>query len=240
MTRVSSEEFLTGLDQLFTQATSSGSVYLSSKRASHPNDARVPDDDGDVDMATTVSSAGPSSSSSYSLIFRATNGKSTSRTKLSVLIPSSSLAAFQEKLQPLLRNHLSSSLRKRDKAKERRVDKDLSLRRKKDEELGGWKGVGKLGSKRGKGHRKRQRAMKRAMKLKGEEGRERKRREATAAAGGGGGEGEATPSQPGQATPTATSASQAAATAAAATPVAGAGGGGGAGAGNKKKKKGKK
>lgn len=58
----------------------------------------------------------------------------------------SSLLAFQSALQPAIRAQASVYLRKRDKAKERKVDKALAARRKKDEELGGWKGVAKLGS----------------------------------------------------------------------------------------------
>ena len=68
----------------------------------------------------------------------------------------------------MLKANLSNSLRKRDKAKERKVDKVLAQRRKEIEENGGKVKVNGVGSKRGKGHRKRQRAEKSASKVRKE------------------------------------------------------------------------
>jgi hypothetical protein len=68
----------------------------------------------------------------------------------------------------MLKANLSNSLRKRDKAKERKVDKVLAQRRKEIEENGGKVKVNGVGSKRGKGHRKRQRAEKSARKVRKE------------------------------------------------------------------------
>lgn len=110
-----------------------------------------------------------STSEVFPVIFRATNGSSdpSRLIKVSTLVAAHELNAFQDLLQPLIRQHLADlCLRKRDKAKERRVDKEVAQRRKRDKELGGWKGVAKLGSKRGSGRRQRQKALKRAMKLR--------------------------------------------------------------------------
>ncbi|KAL4401543.1 hypothetical protein ACI68E_001186 [Malassezia pachydermatis] len=64
----------------------------------------------------------------------------------------------------MLRSNLAGMLKKRDKAKERRVDKLLVASRKKIEENGGKVKIG--GSKRGAGRRKRMRAVKRAQKVR--------------------------------------------------------------------------
>lgn len=87
-----------------------------------------------------------STSTSYPLLFRLTDGKSTpSKLALSTQVSASALAGFQEMLSSTLRTCLSGCLRKRDKAKERKSDKVVASRKKKDEELGGWKGVAKVG-----------------------------------------------------------------------------------------------
>ncbi|PKI83152.1 hypothetical protein MVES_002918 [Malassezia vespertilionis] len=98
------------------------------------------------------------------VLFRATDGKSTGKTKVSVVIPPSEILAFQATYLPMLRTHLTEALKKRDKAKERRVDKLLTASRKRIEENNGKVKI--LGSKRGAGRRKRQRALHRAKRLR--------------------------------------------------------------------------
>ncbi|CAO1621929.1 unnamed protein product [Sympodiomycopsis kandeliae] len=167
MPRLSNEEFVTRLTSLYESSSSSGSVYLSSKRASHPDVLK--DAQGDVSMT--------SGEERYPIIYRATDGKDDKNKKVSIstIVSPSSLQTFQDLLQPAIRTSASLYLRKRDKAKERKADKVLAVRRKKDEELGGWKGVAKQGSKRGAGHRQQQRAKRRALKLRKEEAVARKK-----------------------------------------------------------------
>lgn len=186
-------------------------------------------------MNESGSSSSPSTSSLYPIIFRLTNGSSDSkkRIKISTVILAHELTAFQDKLQPVIRQQLSDlCLRKRDKAKERRIDKEVAQRRKRDDELGGWKGVAKLGSKRGSGRRTRQRAVKRALKLRKAErdaATKAKAAELTAQAAG------ATESTTEQTDPSATGT-----TTASTGPAAAGADGSSGGASKKKKKKGKK
>ncbi|CAO1614362.1 unnamed protein product [Jaminaea pallidilutea] len=235
MTRVSAEEFVARLSSLYEASSASGSVYVSSKRATHPTDSNGLNN-GDIDMSSRGAGSSSSTGASPSaIIFRVTNGhsKSSSRVKLSTLVTPSDLDKFHEALQPVMRQHLGACLRKRDKAKERKVDKDLAARKKKDEELGGWTRVAKLGSKRGAGHRQRQRAQRRALRLRAQEKDTRKK---AAAAGLSVPSTEAKmevdgPSGGAQAGKVAQNAGGSGAAA---------GGSGGGGGGQKKKKKGKK
>lgn len=141
-------QFVARLSSLYEASSASGSVYVSSKRATHPSDSsRL--NNGDTDMSSRgAGSSSLADASPSAIVFRVTNGhsKSSSRVKLSTLVTPSDLDKFHEALQPVMRQHLGACLRKRDKAKERKVDKDLAARKKKDEELGGWTRVAKLGS----------------------------------------------------------------------------------------------
>ncbi|CAO1624843.1 unnamed protein product [Parajaminaea phylloscopi] len=236
MPRTSAQEFVTKVAELFSSSTSSGSVYITSKRVTHPSaTSDVQDAQGDTAMSGPSTQA--SSSQGHPVIFRATNGSSdpSKLVKISTLVAPHEVEAFHDILQPLIRQNLTEHcLRKRDKAKERRVDKEMAQRRKKDEELGGWKGLAKLGSKRGSGRRTRQRAVKRAMKLRKAE------REASAkakAAESGRNEGGAASSQPKE---SAGSAAEAATTAAKTSGQQPSQGQTSASSGGKKKKKGKK
>lgn len=124
----------------------------------------------------------PSSSSALadSVLFRATNGVSGSgKIKISTLVPASKLATFQSAYLPLLRTHLSNGLRKRDKAKERKMDKAREQSRKKLVQIVDGKEkviTNKIGSKRGAGRRKRQRALEKGLVLRKEKAKEAKRK----------------------------------------------------------------
>jgi hypothetical protein len=135
-------QFLTRLEALFASAQDKHSVYVTSKRC-----ADIPADAG-----------------TSAVLFRATDGKSTGRSKFSTLVAPSEILAFETDYLALVRAQLASVLKKRDKAKERRVDKMLIASRKKIEENDGKVIIG--GSKRGAGRRKRMRAVRRAQKLR--------------------------------------------------------------------------
>ncbi|EST09208.1 Signal recognition particle, SRP14 subunit [Kalmanozyma brasiliensis GHG001] len=173
---VTNEQFLSELTKLFESSTSKHSVYVTSKKA--PASAAK---DGDVDMT-------PSSSSSVSdaILFRATNGASSSdKVKISTLVPASQLASFQSAYLPLLRTHLSNGLKKRDKAKERKMDKAKEQSRKKlVQQVDGKDKIvtNTVGSKRGAGRRKRQRALKKGLALRKEKAKEAKRKVSAAKA----------------------------------------------------------
>lgn len=170
-------QFLEQLAKLFEQSTSKHSVYITSKKA--PASAAQ---DDDVDMTPSSSS----SSLKDAILFRATDGSSGSgKVRISTLVPASKLATFQGAYLPLLRTHLSAGLRKRDKAKERKIEKAREQSRKKlVETVDGKEKVitNKIGSKRGAGRRKRQRALNKGLALRKEKAKEAKRKQQTAKA----------------------------------------------------------
>lgn len=124
----------------------------------------------------------PSSASGLTdaILFRATNGVSGSgKVKISTLVPASQLTTFQTAYLALLRTHLSNGLKKRDKAKERKMDKAKEQSRKKLVQVVDGKDkimTNKIGSKRGAGRRKRQRALKKGLVLRKEKAKEAKRK----------------------------------------------------------------
>ncbi|PWN91740.1 signal recognition particle, SRP9/SRP14 subunit [Acaromyces ingoldii] len=157
--RVSNEEFLAKLQSLFESCASSHSLYLSQKRATK--------------AAVSGKSAAAAATTTWPVIFRATDGKgrgaaerSTRRTKFSTLVEADALAAFQQAYTALLRTRMAGFLKKRDKAKERRTDKALKEQRKRLEDFASKAKVSQIGSKRGAGRRKRQNAQKRAAKAR--------------------------------------------------------------------------
>lgn len=91
----------------------------------------------------TSTSTNPSSDQ-FPILFRASNGLSeaSKKVKFSTLVSPSNLNEFQSLYLPALRQSLSNSLRKRDKAKERKVDKLLAQQKKKIEEDGGKVKIG--------------------------------------------------------------------------------------------------
>lgn len=167
-------QFLEELTKLFEQSATKHSVYVTSKKA--PSSASK---DDDVDMT-------PSSSSGLkdAILFRATNGVTGSgKVKISTLVPASKLVTFQNAYLPLLRTQLSNGLKKRDKAKERKMDKAREQSRKKLVQVVDDKDkiiTNKIGSKRGAGRRKRQRALQKGLVLRKEKAKEAKRKAQTA------------------------------------------------------------
>ncbi|WFD39275.1 uncharacterized protein MJAP1_002246 [Malassezia japonica] len=133
--RVAPGEFLARLTALFDGAQEKHSVYVTTKK-----------------------------SDSSALLFRATDGQSAEKKKYSTVVPPTEIVAFQEEYLTLMRTHLANMLKKRDKAKERRVDKLLVASRKRIEENDGKVRI--AGSKRGAGRRKRMRALHRAQRLR--------------------------------------------------------------------------
>lgn len=129
------------LEELFARTKDARSVHISSKKQ--------PYEDGSV---------------THAILFRVTDGGSKERAKFSTLVPPSDILAFQDTYLTTLRTHLAENLKKRDKAKERRVDKTLAASRKKLEENDGKVKI--LGAKRGKGRRQRMRALRRARILR--------------------------------------------------------------------------
>ncbi|WFC94127.1 hypothetical protein MBRA1_000759 [Malassezia brasiliensis] len=136
--RVAPSEFLAKLTTLFASASEKHTVYVTVKRAEASNPAP--------------------------LLYRATDGKTTGKTKLSTVVPPSELPTFEQEYLTLMRTQLASMLKKRDKAKERRVDKILAASRKKLDENDGKVRI--TGAKRGAGRRKRMRALHRAQRLR--------------------------------------------------------------------------
>ncbi|WFD42115.1 hypothetical protein MPSI1_000753 [Malassezia psittaci] len=104
------------------------------------------------------------------ILYRVTDGKSTTKTKLSTVVLPEEILAFEKEYLTVLRTQLASILKKRDKAKERRVDKLLASSRKKLQENNGKVLI--KGSKRGSGRRKRMRAVRRAKRLREERSRQ--------------------------------------------------------------------
>lgn len=104
-------QFLAKLTALFASAAEKHTVYVTVKRAEASDPAP--------------------------LLYRATDGKTTGKTKLSTVVPPAELPTFEQEYLTLMRTQLAGMLKKRDKAKERRVDKILAASRKKLEENDG-------------------------------------------------------------------------------------------------------
>lgn len=151
-TRVDASEFIKRLEDLFERTKDARSVHICAKQVTH------------INSETSSSSPLPLSSSTHPMIFRVSDGGSKDRIRFSTIVYPSELPSFQETYLTALRSNLVQSLKKRDKAKERRVDKVLAASRKKLEEHGGQVKIG--GAKRGAGRRKRMRALRRARNLR--------------------------------------------------------------------------
>ncbi|UZJ52802.1 hypothetical protein CBS101457_002122 [Exobasidium rhododendri] len=149
--QVSNDEFLAKLVQLFESSSSAHSVFINHKRV-----------------------ASDGSSDQWPVVFRATDGKggaNSGRTKFSTHVDPKDVLSFQDKYSAILRSSLTGFLRKRDKAKERRVDKLLKERRKRMEEETDKAKVTAVGSSRGSGRRKRAQAKAKATKWRQEKKR---------------------------------------------------------------------
>ncbi|KAK0537111.1 hypothetical protein OC835_001835 [Tilletia horrida] len=147
--RLSQAEFVTRLGQLFEQSKAEHSVYITQK--AYEGDDATP---------------GPA------VLLRVTDGRDDKkkRAKFSTVVPTAEVNEFfaQHYLPQLRASLTAATLRKRDKAKERKVAKSLAALRERREKNGGEEPVEGVGSKRGAGHRKRQRAEKRAARLRKE------------------------------------------------------------------------
>ncbi|PWN36313.1 uncharacterized protein FA14DRAFT_54052 [Meira miltonrushii] len=115
--QVTNEEFLEQLTRLFESSSKAHSVFVSHKKISK-----------DASLAEPT------------IVVRATDGRggssaSSNRTKFTTHIQASKLNAFQDQYSAILRASTAAFLRKRDKAKERRVDKLLKEKRKRMEEV---------------------------------------------------------------------------------------------------------
>ncbi|WFD35650.1 hypothetical protein MCUN1_002508 [Malassezia cuniculi] len=142
--RIDRQEFLARLKALFESATQKHSVYVLAKRAAE--------------------GTGPGA-----MIFRATDGRKSNRTKFSTTVEPAELPAFQASYVELMHNELNGTLHKRDKAKERRIEKAHAAAIKRFKESGGKLPSGS--SKRGAGRRKRTRAIGRIRRLGAESAR---------------------------------------------------------------------
>ncbi|CAD6892383.1 unnamed protein product [Tilletia laevis] len=151
--RVSREEFVTLLGELFEKSKAEHSVYITQKPYA-----------GDDEVA------GPA------VLLRVSDGRDDKdkRAKFSTIIPAAEVNEFfaQHYLPQLRASLTAATLRKRDKAKERKVAKTLATLKERREKNGGVEPVDGVGSKRGAGHRKRQRAEKRAARLRKEKTKE--------------------------------------------------------------------
>ncbi|KDN43320.1 hypothetical protein K437DRAFT_248507 [Tilletiaria anomala UBC 951] len=158
--RVSNQEFLTRLEAQFAASKEKHTIFLTKKRLSTEYDL-----EGDAQMQEASAS---SSSPGHTLIFRVTDGNEDKkkRVKFSTLVKAPELEKFEILYLPLMKAQMANSLRKRDKAKERKVDKLLVAKKKEIDENGGKVKLAGVGRKRGAGHRKRQRAEKRASKVR--------------------------------------------------------------------------
>jgi len=144
--RLSRDEFVTKLGELFEKSKEEHSVYITQK----PYE----------EEGTTIAS----------ILLRVTDGRDdpAERVKFSTVIPAAEVDEFfsQHYLPQLRASLTAATLRKRDKAKERKVAKMLASLKERRDKNGGEEPVEGVGSKRGAGHRKRQQAQKRAERLR--------------------------------------------------------------------------
>ncbi|KAK0550422.1 hypothetical protein OC845_002664 [Tilletia horrida] len=147
--RLTQEEFVKKLGDLFEQCKEEHSIYITQK----------PYEGDEV-------SAGPA------VLLRVTDGRDdpAKKVKFSTIIPAAEVNEFYAThYLPQLRTSLmAKTLRKRDKAKERKVAKSLAALKERREKNGGVEPVEGVGKKRGAGHAKRQRVERRAERLRKE------------------------------------------------------------------------
>ncbi|KAN0059683.1 hypothetical protein ACQY0O_008255 [Thecaphora frezii] len=181
---VSNTQFLQKLQELFQSSTDKHSIYLTSKRA--PPKA-LPSGGGG---GAAAAAGGAGDAPQLALLFKATNGATgSSRIKLRTLVLPADLASFQTTYLPVLRASLSASLKKRDKAKERKAEKLKEAARKRlvvaDPKTGNERLVtNHIGAKRGAGRRKRQRALKKGIEIRKEMRKEARRKKKAASRDG--------------------------------------------------------
>ncbi|ESK88423.1 signal recognition particle 14 kda [Moniliophthora roreri MCA 2997] len=142
MQLVDNDTFLKQLAALFESSKSQGSIWLTHKRLTH---------DDDVNMEPE----GQSEDTEYPCLVRLTDG---GEVKFSTRVTSAQLPAFHREYGALLKASMST-LRKRDKKREKQRAEQVAFKKKRLNEP-----VIVNGPKRGNGRKKRQRQMKAAVK----------------------------------------------------------------------------
>ncbi|XP_006453912.1 hypothetical protein AGABI2DRAFT_175658 [Agaricus bisporus var. bisporus H97] len=145
MQLVNNDDFLTQLTTLLQSPKSTGSIWLTHKRLTH---------DGE-DAAMKHEDSG-SDDREYQCLIRATNGKDIN---FSTQVDPNQLHKFYSVYGSILKTSMSTTLRKRDKKKEKTRAEQTAKRKKRMTEL-----VVVDGPKRGANRRKRQRQVKAAIK----------------------------------------------------------------------------
>ncbi|KAF9819249.1 hypothetical protein IEO21_02288 [Rhodonia placenta] len=142
MQLVDNDTFLERLTALFNSSQDSGSIWLTHKRLTH---------DGDDAHMSSADDEG----NEYPCLVRVTDG---GETKYSTKVEPEQLAKFHTAYGALLKSSMTT-LRKRDKKREKQKAEDLARRKRRLAEE-----VVVDGPKRGNGRRKRQRQTKAALK----------------------------------------------------------------------------
>ncbi|CAA7265019.1 unnamed protein product [Cyclocybe aegerita] len=160
MTLVDHHTFLKQLTALFESKKDHGSIWLTHKRLTHDGeDSAMKHEEGDTSADTRE----------YECLIRVTDGKTT---RFSTKVTASELPKFYSQYGTLLKSSLTS-LRKRDKKREKLRQEEATKRKKKMTEP-----VELTGSKRGKGRRARQRQIKAMLKQQESQKRFQEREEA--------------------------------------------------------------
>ncbi|KAJ8078464.1 hypothetical protein PM082_012746 [Marasmius tenuissimus] len=142
MQLVDNDSFLKQLAALFEDTKNQGSIWLTHKRLTH-------EDDVNMEPKSEAEDA------EYPCLIRATDG---GQVKFSTRVSSGQLPAFHREYGTLLKGSMTT-LRKRDKKREKQRAEQVALRKKRLNEP-----VVVDGAKRGKGRSRRQRQMKAAIK----------------------------------------------------------------------------
>ncbi|KAK1232493.1 hypothetical protein PQX77_004344 [Marasmius sp. AFHP31] len=142
MQLVDNDTFLKQLAALFEDTKNQGSIWLTHKRLTHEDDVNMEPKSEAEDTE-------------YPCLIRATDG---GQVKFSTRVSSSQLPAFHREYGTLLKASMTT-LRKRDKKREKQRAEQVALRKKRLNEP-----VVVDGAKRGKGRSRRQRQMKAAIK----------------------------------------------------------------------------
>ncbi|KAG7092194.1 hypothetical protein E1B28_008562 [Marasmius oreades] len=142
MQLVDNDTFLKRLAALFEDSKNQGSIWLTHKRLTYEDDVNMEPKD-------------ESEESEYPCLIRVTGG---GEVKFSTRVVSSQLPHFQREYGTLLKASMTT-LRKRDKKREKQRAEQVALRKKRLNEP-----VVVDGAKRGKGRSRRQRQMKAAVK----------------------------------------------------------------------------
>ncbi|KAF8971812.1 signal recognition particle, SRP9/SRP14 subunit [Flammula alnicola] len=143
MTLVDHDTFLKNLTALFESTKDNGSIWLTHKRLIHDGEDAIMREEGASDIQE------------YPCLVRVTDGKST---KFSAKVEPGELLKFQAHYGSLLKASMTT-LRKRDKKREKLHAEEAAKRKKKMTEP-----IVLDGNKRGKGRRRRQRKVKALLK----------------------------------------------------------------------------